>query len=80
MCFLASVHDDLKGYEEFLSLCQKPHILALSKIDMATHKQVLQKLQEYQQYDSQFLALVPLSEKISKFKRAFRMHQPAFKP
>ncbi|GAA8737078.1 GTPase Era [Helicobacter pylori] len=64
--FLASVHDDLKGYEEFLSLCQKPHILAVSKIDTATHKQVLQKLQEYQQYASQFLALVPLSAKKSQ--------------
>ncbi|MDO7809568.1 KH domain-containing protein, partial [Helicobacter pylori] len=35
-------------------------------IDTATHKQVLQKLQEYQQYASQFLALVPLSAKKSQ--------------
>ncbi|AFI04307.1 GTPase Era [Helicobacter cetorum] len=64
--FLASVHDDLKGYEEFLKLCQKPHIVALSKIDMATEKQVLEKLQAYQTYASQFLALVPLSAKKSR--------------
>ncbi|WP_199769531.1 GTPase Era [Helicobacter cetorum] len=64
--FLASVHDSLKGYEEFLTLCQKPHIVALSKIDMATEKQVLEKLQAYQTYASQFLALVPLSAKKSR--------------
>ncbi|WP_199768902.1 GTPase Era [Helicobacter cetorum] len=64
--FLASIHDDLKGYEEFLNLCKKPHILALSKIDTATHKQVLKKLQDYQRYASQFLSLVPLSAKKSQ--------------
>ncbi|WP_104641339.1 GTPase Era [Helicobacter bizzozeronii] len=59
--FLASVHDNLQGYLEFLKLCHQPHIVALNKIDTATNAQILAKMQDYQPFASKFKALVPLS-------------------
>lgn len=59
--FMACIHDDLKYYEEFLSLSNKPHILILNKIDTATNAKILEKISDYQKYDEKFLALIPLS-------------------
>ncbi|WP_104750069.1 GTPase Era [Helicobacter cynogastricus] len=65
--FLASVHDDLRDYENFLSYAStKPHILALNKIDTLTHADLLAKIAPYQAYSDKFHALVPLSA--SKYK------------
>ncbi len=60
--FVASVHENLQGYQDFLTLCgDKPHIVALNKIDTLTHAQLLAKIQPYQAYNTAFSALVPLS-------------------
>lgn len=59
--FMACIHDDLKYYEKFLSLSNKPHILILNKIDTATNAKILEKISDYQKYDEKFLALIPLS-------------------
>ncbi len=59
--FLASVHDGLQGYLEFLKLCHQPHIVALNKIDTATPAQILAKMRDYQPFATKFQALVPLS-------------------
>lgn len=60
--FLASIHDSLEDYLEFLKLHKhKPHVVALNKIDTATDAQILAKIQNYQPYASKFQALVPLS-------------------
>ncbi|WP_199768458.1 GTPase Era [Helicobacter salomonis] len=60
--FVTSVHEGLQAYQDFLALCgDKPHIVALNKIDTLTHAQLLAKIQPYQAYNSTFNALVPLS-------------------
>ncbi|PAF42272.1 GTPase Era [Helicobacter sp. 11S03491-1] len=59
--FMASIHDDLKYYEEFLDFSNKPHILILSKIDTASKEKVLQQIANYQKYDHKFLSLIPIS-------------------
>ncbi|MDO7253815.1 GTPase Era [Helicobacter cappadocius] len=59
--FMSSIHDDLKYYEEFLTLSEKPHILVLSKTDTANNEEILKKIAEYQKYDNKFLSLIPIS-------------------
>ncbi len=69
LLFCASVFDDLSDYEKFLSLNRPaPHIIALTKIDLASQKQLFAKLNEYQKYANEFIAIVPVSVK----KRAYR--------
>ncbi|PAF52666.1 GTPase Era [Helicobacter sp. 13S00477-4] len=59
--FMASIFDKTKYYEEFLELTDKPHIILLSKIDIASKEQVLQKINDYKKYSQKFLSLVPVS-------------------
>lgn len=59
--FIASIHDDLSAYEEFLCLNQKPHILALNKIDSASKETVLKQLSIYQKYEQKFISIIPIS-------------------
>lgn len=62
--FMASVKDDIKSYEEFLSLNQsKPHIILLNKTDLVSQEKLLSTLKLYQKYQDSFLAIIPLSIK-----------------
>ena len=56
--FLADIRDDLSGYEWFLELTKKPHIVVLTKIDLA--KEVENKKKEYEKY-KKALAVIPIS-------------------
>ncbi len=59
--FLAPVYDKLDNYEKFLQLSNRPHILALTKIDEVESGKVLEKIAEYQKYSDRFLELIPIS-------------------
>ena len=59
--FLAPVYDKLDNYEKFLQLSNRPHILALTKIDEVENGKVLEKIAEYQKYSDRFLELIPIS-------------------
>ncbi|HIC10816.1 MAG TPA: GTPase Era [Campylobacterales bacterium] len=59
--FLAPVYDKLDNYEKFLQLSNRPHILALTKIDEVESGKVLEKIAEYQKYSDKFLELIPIS-------------------
>ncbi len=63
--FLAPVTDKLDFYLDFLIKNEKntPHIILLTKTDMVSQKQVLDKLQQYSKYQERFLALMPTSIK-----------------
>ncbi|WP_441294755.1 MULTISPECIES: GTPase Era [unclassified Helicobacter] len=69
--FMASVHDDLSHYEKFLALYQnalestapRKHILVLSKIDTATHEELLSTIDKYNKFSEHFYALIPISTK-----------------
>ena len=63
--FLSPVTDSTKYYKEFLKLNKKntPHILLLTKIDCVNNKKVLEKINEFSKFDSNFLALIPISTK-----------------
>jgi GTP-binding protein Era len=61
--FLAPVTDPITHYERFLELSNKPHILVLTKIDMVSNKELLEKISEYQKYQDRFLELIPVSVK-----------------
>lgn len=71
--FMASVFDDVRYYEEFLTLynnSQGPnkkvkHILVLNKTDLASPQKLLQKIKEYQVFSDYFATLVPISVKRS---------------
>lgn len=59
--FLAPVTDSTEDYEKFLTLTKRPHIVLLSKIDHVSNEKILKKIQEYQQYQDKFLAIIPVS-------------------
>jgi len=61
--FLAPAKDRLDHYEKFLKLNAKnrPHIVVLTKIDEVSQEKLLKKIAEYQKYQENFLALVPVS-------------------
>ncbi|WP_300360895.1 GTPase Era [Hydrogenimonas sp.] len=61
--FLAPAKDRLEHYEKFLKLNAKnrPHIVVLTKIDEVSQEKLLKKIAEYQKYQENFLALVPVS-------------------
>lgn len=62
--FLASVHDDISNYEEFLlKFDNVKHILVLTKIDEASDEKLAKKITQYSKFDDKFLALVPTSIK-----------------
>ncbi|WP_457598998.1 GTPase Era [Hydrogenimonas sp.] len=61
--FLAPAKDRLDHYRKFLELNsqKRPHIVVLSKIDEVGQEDLLKRIGEYQAYQDQFLALVPVS-------------------
>ncbi|WP_457598522.1 GTPase Era [Hydrogenimonas sp.] len=61
--FLAPAKDRLDHYRKFLELNsqKRPHIVVLSKIDEVGKEDLLKRIGEYQAYQDQFLALVPVS-------------------
>ncbi len=64
--FLAPVTDSIEHYKDFLELRKRkdiPHIILLTKVDRADNKRVLQKLQEYSEFSSEFKAIIPFSVK-----------------
>ena len=63
--FLAPVTDDIKHYEDFLEKNTKkiPHILLLTKTDFLSQKEIFEKIQQYQQFEDDYLALIPISIK-----------------
>jgi GTP-binding protein Era len=67
--FLTPVTDSLQSYKDFLvSHKNKPHIVLLTKCDMANNEKVLKKIAEFEIYQSQFKALIPISIKHYKSK------------
>ncbi len=66
--FVASVFDDLSEYEKFLAQNPPRHVVALTKIDLASREQLFSKLAEYQNFASKFEAIVPVCVK----KQAYR--------
>ncbi len=63
--FLAPITDKLTHYENFLQKNKKDtkHILLLTKIDNVTNNEVLEKIQEYENYKDQYEAIIPVSIK-----------------
>jgi GTP-binding protein Era len=63
--FLAPITDKLHHYEEFLEKNKKnrKHILLLTKTDLISQKEVLEKLQAYSKYSDRYEALMPVSIK-----------------
>jgi len=59
--FMAPVTDSTEEYEKFLTLTKKPHIVILSKIDHVSNEKILLKIQEYQNFQDNFLAIIPVS-------------------
>jgi GTP-binding protein Era len=60
--FLAPVVDELIHYERFLELNgDKPHIVILTKIDLVSNQELLEKLNDYSKYQNKFLELLPIS-------------------
>ncbi len=59
--FLAPVTDSTEEYEKFLKLTTRQHIVLLSKIDHVSNERILQKIQEYQKFQDNFLAIIPVS-------------------
>lgn len=60
--FLADVRDDIEGYKWFLQLNKKniPHIVVLTKIDLANEKEIENKKQEYKSLN-ETLEIIPIS-------------------
>jgi GTP-binding protein Era len=58
--FLADIRDDLSGYEWFLELTTKPHIVVLTKIDLVDNKDIENKKAVYEKY-KKALAVIPVS-------------------
>ena len=68
--FLAPIHDDVDDYVKFLNLNpQKPHILALTKVDEVSNAKVLEKIAQYQKFQDKFTALLPFSTKKQTYKK-----------
>jgi GTP-binding protein Era len=63
--FLSPVSDSLKYYEDFLTFNEKnvAHIVLLTKTDNSSQEKILQKIQEFSQYQDRFKALIPVSIK-----------------
>ncbi|AJD01721.1 GTPase Era [Campylobacter lari] len=68
--FVASIYDDIKDYEIFLSLNPKvPHIVLINKVDLVKKEVLLKKLSEYSQFNSHFSAIIPYSAKQKFYKK-----------
>jgi GTP-binding protein Era len=59
--FLAPVTDSTEEYEKFLQLTKRPHLVILSKIDHVSNEKILKKIQEYQKFQDNFSAIIPVS-------------------
>jgi len=59
--FLAPVTDSTEEYEKFLKLTKRPHLVLLSKIDHVSNEKILLKIQEYQEFQNNFLGIIPVS-------------------
>jgi len=61
--YLAPASDSVKHYQRFLELNTKnrKHIIVLSKIDQVSQHELLAKIGEYNQFASNFEALIPMS-------------------
>lgn len=59
--FLAPVTDSTEEYEKFLKLTKRPHLVILSKIDHVSNEKILKKIQEYQKFQDNFSAIIPVS-------------------
>jgi len=59
--FLAPVTDSTEEYEKFLTLTKRPHLVILSKIDHVSNEKILKKIQEYQKFQDNFSAIIPVS-------------------
>ncbi|MBT0742569.1 GTPase Era [Campylobacter lari] len=68
--FVVSIYDDIKDYENFLSLNPKvPHIVLINKVDLVKKEILLKKLSEYSQFSSHFSAIIPYSAKQKFYKK-----------
>jgi GTP-binding protein Era len=61
--YLAPASDSIKHYKRFLELNKhkRKHIIVLSKIDTVKQSQLLSRIGEYNQFSSEFEALIPFS-------------------
>jgi GTP-binding protein Era len=61
--YLAPASDSIKHYQHFLEVDGKnrKHVIALSKIDQVSQKELLARIGEYSQFASEFEALIPMS-------------------
>lgn len=66
--FTASIFDDMSNYEKFLEY-NIPHIIALTKIDLAKKEVLFDKLSKYQKYAEHFKAIIPISIKKQAYKK-----------
>lgn len=68
--FVASVYDDIKDYESFLSLNPKvAHIVLINKIDLVKKEVLFKKLEEYSKFSTNFKAIIPYSCKQKTYKK-----------
>ncbi len=63
--YLAPVTDQIKYYKEFLVQNKKntPHIVLLSKSDFVSKNELLDKLDEYSEFEDQYKTIIPVSIK-----------------
>ena len=61
--YLAPAADSVKYYKRFLEVDGKnrKHIIAISKIDQVSQGELLARISEYNQFSSEFEALIPMS-------------------
>jgi GTP-binding protein Era len=61
--YLAPASDSIKHYQRFLEVYAKKrkHIIVLSKIDQISQNELLARISEYNQFASEFEALIPMS-------------------
>jgi len=66
--FLAPVTDKIVHYERFLEENKKntPHLLLLTKTDFVTSEEVANKIAEYEKYNDNYKAIIPISIKKGK--------------
>lgn len=68
--FVASVYDDIIDYENFLKLNPKaPHIVLINKVDLVDKETLLKKLSQYNQFSSNFSAIIPYSARVKFYKK-----------
>lgn len=70
ICFLAPVTDNVSHYQKFLEKNKKqtPHFVILTKIDFVSKQDIFEKINEYEQLNSDFLGIIPTSIKQNSSK------------